>query len=130
MANFIIGTYSDVYHNLLCYLAQLPSDKKFEVSIKPYKKSVTRNQRNYWHTLVRIIAEFRGISEEDMKADLKTEWLEPRRYEIEGKIKYRIPSTEEITRDEYSLLITKTYALGGILELKMPTPRFLGTEIQ
>lgn len=93
--------------NLLKYLMTLPLGKGLMVTIE--KSSKTPSQRAYWHNLIRSIATYEGIPEDEMKDAIKLAFLgKVAKKDINGVEHMVLPSTESLRKEDYSLLIEKT----------------------
>lgn len=114
--------------NCIKYLQSVSLSKPLTVTISN-KEDKTRNQERYWHMLVGIIADHVGEKPKVMKMKLKLEWLPLESVKtLSGKEYLMPPSTRDLTKEEYSDLITRTLALGHELGLVMPPASFFGLE--
>jgi hypothetical protein len=79
----------EILGNLLSYLAQLPLEKPWRVSIKPYKKKRSLSQNRMYHAevneIVRAVADFTGYTHEEIHEFLKQKFLSPDIIEIGGE---------------------------------------------
>ncbi len=97
--------------------------------IKEEKKDLTASQRNYFHKCVDVISEFNGDKPSAMKLRIKYSVLDLEEVITgEGKKYLAPPSTEDLTREQYSQLIEATLALGQSLGLTMPSAGYFGYE--
>jgi hypothetical protein len=109
-------------------IAEIKESHGMMVTIQ--KPNKTAAQRNYWHKLIRIVADYQGESEEMKKAEIKIGTFEP-----EGFLTYKnylvvVPiSSEKLSKQDYGLLIDKTIAQGQELELNMPLSSYFGVDI-
>lgn len=99
----------------------------YTVTIKDGETKSTA-QRNYWHSIVEIIANEIGESKEDLKLRLKYEWLPLIEVKVQGRTHLHPIHTEDLTKKDYSLLIEKTKVLGVNLGINLPTKQQLGYE--
>jgi hypothetical protein len=128
MTGLFILKSDQVTENCISAIRALPKDKAYEVRIaKPGKTSA---QRAYWHVLIRLVSQFQGEPEERLKEALKLEWLELHEVKVNGKVFLMPPSTEDITREQYSLLIEKTLMICSILGIKTPEPSYYGYDLR
>lgn len=125
---YILSDKPEVLDNLIRELKSLNPHVKHIVTIKKYKKNLTSNQRNYWHKLIKIIAEDRGDCPEKLKTDIKLRVLEPIIAKKDGVDVLVLPSSEGLTRDQYSELIAATKELGYFLQIQLPEPKHFGYE--
>ena len=118
------GVLNRVKHHIVAL--EVTEPPKWVVSIKPYRKDLTRQQRNYWHKCIDIISKFNGDTPEDLKMEIKFRVLPLTERIINGSKRKWPPSTESITREQYSELIEATLMIAGELELTMPSPQHYG----
>lgn len=105
------------------YISLLDDSKDWEISVKPYKKSLTANQRNYWHDLLGIISTYTGYDKEDLKTRMCHTLGYVRNVRLKsGEIIRERKSTETLTREEYSKLIEAAQMACLELGLKYPEP--------
>jgi hypothetical protein len=102
--------------NLPDILANLEAAQKFTAAGKPYEAHIHRLRRSnpqndYWHTLLRDIADKTGHSFEEVKDWVKTEFLGTKAILLRGKTIIRPRESSKLTADEMSLLIERTEAL-------------------
>lgn len=64
---YVIRPDNDVLKTVVSDLGNLNPEKEWSVEIKPYKKNLTREQRNYYHKLLEIISEYSGDTIDDLK---------------------------------------------------------------
>ena len=110
-------------------LHSAPINGTITVEIKPRKKNCSGNQRRYWHELLHIIADHQGKTLDELKLELKYSWLPLKEVKANGEVYLYPPSSEDITREQYTELITKSLMLGDFLELKLPLPYNFGYKI-
>lgn len=111
--------------NLIAYLRKMPLEKGLEIRI--VKSGKTPPQRAYWHSMLRLIASDAGVTETALKEQLKADWLPLREHKRpDGKIVLIPKSTEDLTKEDYSVLIEKTLALAAFLEITIPSPDYYG----
>lgn len=128
MTQFILRN-DTIRKNYEGFYRGLPTNKVWEISIKPYRKDLTAQQRRFFHQCVDIIADFNGDAPEDIKLRLKYACLPLREISVAGK-SYMVPvSTESLTRSQYSEIIDAALLLGSTLGLVMPNPSLQGLEI-
>lgn len=121
---------NNVMDNLIHHIGTLEVTEppKWVVGIKPYRKDLTRSQRNYWHKCLDIISKFNGDKPEDLKMEIKFRVLPLTERVINGSKRKWPPSTESITREQYSELIEATLMIAMELDLSMPTKQHYGYE--
>ncbi len=97
----------DAMRRLMAYIDRLPYSEKtqYEVSIKRVRPKKTKQQRSFFHVIVRQIAVYTGHGEEEIKDMLKEKFLQKREIEIGGKVELATPSTEDLEVDEMSKFI-------------------------
>jgi len=111
------------------FYANLPAHKVWSISVKEEKKDLTRQQRNFFHLCVGVICQFNGDKPSAMKLRIKYSVLDLEEVITgEGKKYLAPPSTEDLTREQYSQLIEATLALGQSLGLTMPSAGYFGYE--
>lgn len=115
----------------IAFISQLDSYKEWEITIKPYKKNITKQQRNYWHDLLGIIGSYVGYSIDDLKTRMCFTMGLTRNVTLKsGETIQERKSTEKLTREEYSNLIEAAQIACLELGLTYPDPRDLGLEIR
>lgn len=127
MQTFYIKT-DDIKTRVVSEINKLPLSG-YIVEIKPEKKSITCRQRNYWHALLSILADYQGLPISDLKQQLKIRWLPLREAEYDGNTYYIVPSSESITRDEYNMLIDNTQKVFEMLGVSYPSPEHYGIDL-
>lgn len=126
---YILSENPEVLENLIHELRSLNPLLKWKVTIKEYKKNLTANQRNYWHKLIDIIAGEIGESPAELKMKIKYKVCELKQVQMkDGTVHKYPPSSEDLTRDQYSELIAATKELGYFLQIELPDPRHFGYE--
>lgn len=114
-----------VKDNLIGYIRGLPDDQGYVVRVEQPKKTVA--QRNYFHNLLQIIAKDQGESPDALKDKLKLEWLPLLKVTTHTGKTYLIPKhTEDLSKEDYSILISKIVALAGFLGIVLPDMRHFG----
>ena len=127
MTQFIIRN-GQIMQRCISFIQGLPSQKNWSVVIKEEKKDLTASQRNYFHKCVDVISEFNGDKPSAMKLRIKYSVLDLEEVITgEGKKYLAPPSTEDLTREQYSQLIEATLALGQSLGLTMPSAGYFGS---
>lgn len=126
MTDVFIIRNQQVFDNCLKTIHAIPRDKAFEIRISEPNKSAA--QRNYLHKLIDIVAAYIGERPEDLKDRLKLEWLPLHEVKANGQTYLMPPSTEKLTKVQYSLLIEKTLLLCSQLGLVVPDPAYYGYE--
>jgi hypothetical protein len=99
------------------------------VEIKTGDKSKTGQQRNYWHMLLQILADWKGEDKEDVKLELKYKWLPHKEVVVDGTTYMHPISSEQMTREQYGEVIEKTQELLLLLGLKFPYPQDVGLNV-
>jgi len=102
--------------NLPDILANLEAAQKFTAAGKTYEAHIHRQRRSnpqndYWHTLLRDIADKTGHSFDEVKDWVKTEFLGTKTIQIQHKTVVRPRESSKLTADEMSFLIERTEAL-------------------
>lgn len=111
--------------NCIRYLRSLGTKGHVIRIMKPGK---TPAQRNYWHNLLEIIAKDQGEDEKDLKERLKYEFLPLHEVRTARGSYMAPPHTEDLTKEQYSLLIEKTVILAGFLNIVLPDAHYYGME--
>ena len=101
----------------------------WNIEIKKHVKSKTAQQRRYWHKLLSIIADYRGMTLDEQKMEIKYKVLPLREIKMRGERYLYPPSSESLTSKQYGELIDATLLIGGALELTMPHPDYYGLNI-
>ena len=103
------------------YITQLDNTKDWSIEIKPYKKNLTRDQRNYYHALLGIISDYSGDDIDDLKTRMCFTLGYVRTVRLRDKTEVLVRrSTESLTREEYSQMIDA--ARMACLELGLSFP--------
>ena len=126
MTTFYLGKDTKgVFKRLIEHIKGLDFNKKWKIEIKEYKLTRTLAQNNLLHKWVRIFADECGYSEPTMKEILKKGYLTPIRYEIEGVIHERLPSTAELKVKEFTKFLRDIEILANEYSLILPRPEDL-----
>lgn len=122
---FFIIRNDQVRQNCLDYLKDMTN---VTVKIATYKK-VRSNQQNalYW-SLIGLIAKEGGYETDDLHLALKCRFLGTEEKVIMGKVVTVPKSTTKLNTREFGELIDKVYALASELNIKLPTPQYMGFE--
>lgn len=115
-----------VKRNLINAILDLPiGDWKVEIR----KASKTPPQRNLWHKYVSVLAEFTGYTKEQMKHMLKQNVLGLETWkDRKGKTYTAVPSTEQLSKEDYSRLIDETIMIAGKINCDLPPATMYGLE--
>lgn len=84
------------------------------VTLEEYKPAKTQAQRDYYHSVV--LREIANRMEADyyvVKEKLRQLFVAPKEVFFDGRHEYLIPSTEQLTREEYSELIEACLAFAA-----------------
>lgn len=114
--------------NVVHHLGNLHPEREFLVTIKPHRKNLTQNQRNYWHNILEILSNETGEDKETLKLRIKFAVLDLKEIRVNGVSHLYPPSSENLNREEYSKLIEATITLGAELGIILPSPNFWGME--
>jgi hypothetical protein len=95
-----------------------------EVIIQKPKRSNPQNNL-YW-SLVKVLSDYIGDTQETIHERLKVEFLGIERKIVRGIELIMPKSTAELNTKEFTEYIDKVYLLGETLELKMPKPSDYG----
>ena len=97
----------------------------FEVTIKPYKKDVTAEQRAFFNgVLVRAISQETGYSEAEVKEMVKKYTHGVNEVTI-GNSTHYVTTSSESGREKMSELIEGAYRLAAEANIQLPPPRYV-----
>lgn len=114
--------------NLVNYVRSVSIIKPLLVTFASKFKR-TENQNKYWHTLVGIIAEYRGEHPRETKLLIKYECLELRPIKTLRGEEYLVPvSTTQLDRQQFADLIDKTLAYAVSQGIIVPNEQYLGLD--
>lgn len=96
-------------------LAMRPDCEKhpLEIIVREEDKEKSHDQRKLWHAMLQEFAQELGYWPEEMKQVVKRQFLGAKTIKVGGKDYEVIPSSEGLTRKQYSELIEFTYALAA-----------------
>lgn len=98
---------------------------KYQVEIKEISK--TDQQRDYWHRLIRTLANEVGYTEKQMKIIIKDQCDMVEEFiDRKGKVRTIELSSERLSKKKYSELIDKTFELAGFANVRLPQATELG----
>lgn len=104
------------------YLAGLPREEVFTITIEPYKKKLPASLRARIKILVRELAAFVGVCYEDMNGTVHKLYYPKRDIEIDGKtVEVSVP-TNELKPDEARIVEQELYDLGSRIECPLSLP--------
>lgn len=126
---FIIKS-KEVIDRAVEHIRALPKEPQHEVVIRKKRKEKSAQQRNYFHKLCEIIGEHTGHGKEYIKLRIKYTTLELIEITTPRGLFYAPPSTENISREEYTNMIDAVLMIGYELGLKMPTPDYYGYTLE
>lgn len=121
MKRFILRERS-IMQNAVAYIADLDLAQTWEVVVRPHKPRKTDEQRNTLHLWLRVLAAETGHSVGEMKHHVKVEFLGYEEVLILGVPHRVLRSTEDLKRDEYSVLLERVAALAANLGIRLPAP--------
>lgn len=108
---------------LEAYLALLPKNEVYSVTIEPYRKKLPSNLRSRIKILVRELAAFNGITYEEFNGIVHRLYYPKRDRVIAGQtIESSIP-TNELTPDEARIIEQELYNLGATLGCPLSLPQ-------
>lgn len=94
--------------------------KHQEVIIREYKSSRSVEQNNFFHAMIRAIAETSGHSVDEIKGYVCQEYLGDVEYTgLDGSKRTRVQSTSELSVEEMSSLIERVRQLANQLDVRM-----------
>jgi hypothetical protein len=94
--------------------------KQQEVIIREHKNSRSVEQNNFFHAMVRAIAESTGHSVDEIKEYVCQEFLGAVEYTgLDGTQRSRVRSTSELAVDEMTALIERVKQLANQLDVRM-----------
>ncbi len=123
MNTFVFRNDSSLSHvklGLYECLKGLDLTKPKQIKITNYKEDKTAEQRNTFHKLCGLFGEATGYTKNEIKELVKAEVLDVTVVTLAGREVEARPSTEEIKRDEYSVLIETTYRLAAEAGVVLP----------
>lgn len=106
--------------NLYRALKSLDLTKPKQITISDYKESKTNEQRNTFHKLCGLFGEATGYTKNEIKELVKAEVLDVTVVTLAGREIEVRKSSEEVKRDEYSVLIETTYRLAAEAGVVLP----------
>lgn len=105
------------------YLANLPREEVFTITIEPYKKHLPSNLRSRIKILVRELAAFNGVPYEEFNGIVHRLYYPKRDRVIAGQtIESSIP-TNELTPDEARIIEQELYNLGALINCPLSIPQ-------
>ena len=111
--------------NCLTAVASIPDG--WVVSIRKPGKS--NAQRSYWHMAVGLLGEHSGYTLEQAKYLIKEAVLGVEKFtDKKGKDHYLVPSSESLSKEDYSRLIDYTLIAAGKVGCVIPPPHIYGLE--
>lgn len=108
---------------LEAYLALLPKDEVYSVTIEPYKKALPGNLRARVKILVRELAAFNGITYEEFNGIVHRLYYPKRDRVIAGQTVESSVPTNELTPTEARILESELYLLGATLGCPLSLPQ-------
>lgn len=128
--NYIIRPDNDVLKVVMRALSELHPEKEWSIEIKPYKRNLTREQRNYYHKLLDIISDHTGDTVDDLKTRVCFSLGYVRDVKLkDGETVRQRESTETFTKEKYSKMIEAAQIMCLYLELQYPDPKDMGLNI-
>jgi len=117
----------DQRKRVLGLIEGLNLSKQWQVTIEPMEKGRSAQQNRLYHKWVGMIASHTGASHAAVHEGLKSEFLQPRFAEFNGKvIEYR-PSTTDLKVAEMTEYMDRVYAFAASdLAIHLPVPEELG----
>jgi hypothetical protein len=94
--------------------------KPKQITISDYKENKTNEQRNTFHKLCGLFGEATGYTKNEIKELVKAEVLDVTVVTLAGREIEVRKSSEEVKRDEYSVLIETTYRLAAEAGVVLP----------
>lgn len=111
----------DTRHMVVDYIEGLPMRPLMKVTIEPVKSGPTYSQRGLLHKWIGIIADHTGYSPSETKEILKEMFLVKVDREFAGETRMVFPSTENLSKSDYSMLMDRIQAFAST-ELGMVLP--------
>ena len=112
--------------NFLAEFQKLP-DNEYMVEIKRIGKTIP--QRNYWHTIIRMLAKFTGYTEYQTKYMIKEKVLGVEEWTGKNGKKYAtVPDSESLNKDEYNRLIDLTLLSAMKIDCPITPKSYFGVE--
>jgi len=120
MKRFIIKSYQ-IKCRCIEAIEEITLDgKEQEVIIREHKNSRSVEQNNFFHAIIRAIADSTGHSVEEMKEYVCQEYLGTVEYTgLDGTERSRVRSTSELDIEGMSGLIERVKQLGDQLNIRM-----------
>ena len=120
MKRFVLPTAGSALYD---YLASLPMEEPFTVTVEPYKKRLPANLRSRIKILVRELAAFNGITYEEFNGIVHKLYYPKRDREIAGKVIESSIPTNELTPDEARIIESELISLGATIGCPLSDPR-------
>lgn len=122
---FFIIHNDQIRQNCFDYLKGLTN---VTVEIKQHKKGRSTQQNKMYWSILGLIAKEGGYETDDLHLALKCRFLGTEEKVIMGKVVTVPKSTTKLNTREFGELIDKVYALASELNIKLPTPQYMGFE--
>lgn len=107
-------------------------DENLEVVIQPHVDSKTREQENFWHMLLDIMAKETGYTQPEMKELVKKAILGTKTVTL-GRYEHEVTQSSAYdengkprSKPSYSELIEQTYMLAAEAGIVLPSARYTG----
>lgn len=99
-----------------------------KVTISKYSKSKTGAQRNYFHQILKLVSDYTGDDQEELKMKIKYRVLPLKEIMVAGERHLYPVSSEKTTTDQYGELIEAALILADAAGVSVPNPQYYGFE--
>jgi hypothetical protein len=114
----------EIRTRLIKSLEDLPLDKTWEVTVKPYVSKKTAEQRSWFHVLCKLFGDEIGMPQGNVKEIAKAQLCGWKEIEYGGiKLVIADGHSEKLSLNEYSNLIEVLYQMAGEAGIVLPPPR-------
>ena len=123
MRRFIINS-EQVRSNAAKAVLAISGDDNLEVVIQEHKEDKTKEQRGWFHILIKLISDETGYNKAEVKELIKKTILGTTLVSIGGHEKEVTASSEGQDKIGYSELIDGVYQLAAEAGIQLPNPRY------
>jgi hypothetical protein len=120
---YIIRPANKAIAEAINHIGNLNPDKEWEITIGPYKKNKTKQQRDYYHALLDILSDYSGYTKEELKTRMCFSLGYVKDVTLrDGTVIQERLSTEGLGVEKYSKMIDAATMACRDLELRFPAP--------
>lgn len=94
-----------------------------ELIVRDLKKGITYEQRGLFHAVIADVAPFFDLTPADMKRLVMAKYAGAEMREVAGIYMMIVPSTEDLSREQYSALIETTFQIAAEQGINVPDRR-------